>query len=802
MRTWSLKAGDPCTLVLSADFRFCDPDYFNDHTWEIKTGTGDFNLLELQTTYGLRARSMRIFPGFILDGKKVTRPEKFTSPPRLIHFFPNFLQFDFAPFPEVQVSAEFWLPSSQTLACRMSFHNQTSKTLNLQYELFGQLTPLDGQVLAPTRLQYVNILAGKTSGLEPVLFLTGGPLHGAGPGTSLLLDVKLSPSASRNFTWVQAALPETQASFDLARRTAARPWDREKARILLTNTAQTVAIHTGDPDWDAALAFSQVTALRLFFNAGEYLPYPSFVQARQPEHGYSTRTDGRDHGTLWSGQNIQDVSYISSLLPAAPELAAGLLRNFLSTVDATGFIDGQPGLAGQRSHRLSASLLADLAWRIFRQTGDRQFLQEVYPGLLSFFKYWFDRKNDRDGDGFPEWEHPSQTGFEENPAFNNLHPGDQGADIRSSESPALAASLFVECKSLINLAGELHVTADLEFLHSQAETLRTAVMKCWNKPAGFYLVRDRDTHLSLRSRSIFKATGSGEFKLEAGFKAPVRLLLRLNAVWRDAPDLEIHLQGKYLDRPVSEKFDRSVLRWEQGQALVTSQFVYDSLHAITVTGLDPKARLVIRSIDLTQEDQTGFLPLWAGMPGESESKVLIDHKLSDPQTFWHPAGVSTLSLANKPTRQLEELSVQLPWNHLIGEGLLAYGRRELAADLVTRLMETVIHNLKLHGSFFNEILARDGTGFGERNTVRGLLPVSLFLQVLGVHILSDRSVRLEGNNPFPWPITIKVRGLTVVRRSDETLITFPDGNTTRITDTAACLVSQGSESLPELFKNS
>jgi hypothetical protein len=59
-----------------------------------------------------------------------------------------------------------------------------------------------------------------------------------------------------------------------------------------------------------------------------------------------------------------------------------------------------------------------------------------------------------------------------------------------------------------------------------------------------------------------------------------------------------------------------------------------------------------------------------------------------------------------------------------------------------------------------------------------------------VQIISARSVRLEGTNPFPWPVTLKYRGMTIVRNTDVTDIIFPDGETTRVTNTAACLVSQ------------
>ena len=81
----------------------------------------------------------------------------------------------------------------------------------------------------------------------------------------------------------------------------------------MVNAAQTIDVHTGDPDWDAAFALSQKTAFGLFFGSSQYLPNPCFVLTRQPDQGYSPRGDGSDYPHLWSGQSI-----LGSLLARQP----------------------------------------------------------------------------------------------------------------------------------------------------------------------------------------------------------------------------------------------------------------------------------------------------------------------------------------------------------------------------------------------------------------------------------------------------------------------------------------------------
>lgn len=78
---------------------------------------------------------------------------------------------------------------------------------------------------------------------------------------------------------------------------------------------------------------------------------------------------------------------------------------------------------------------------------------------------------------------------------------------------------------------------------------------------------------------------------------------------------------------------------------------------------------------------------------------------------------------------------------------------------------------------------------GERNMLTGLAPVGLFLQTLGVEFLSANRVRLSGKNPFPWPVTVKYRGLSVSRQSDRSVIVFPDGRVVSVDDPTDAIVT-------------
>ena len=365
MREWSLRAGDPLNLTLAADMRLSTPNYVNDHTWEMVLGSGEPPTLSLRTTFGLRARAIRIFPRFTETGTSIADVSEFATPPVIRRCYPNFLELSFSPFEGLEVTYEVRVPESNAITGRVTIVNRSTEVRKPRLEMCAALVPLDGHAFSHTQMQMVNVLVGQTGGLVPLLFLTGGPLPGPGPQPSLMVDLDLGPGESRQLTWAQAATAGHQTSFDTARLVAAQPWDAERARIELVNTAEAIEIHTSDPDWDTALAFSQNAAFNLFFPANDNLPHPSFVQMRGPDQGYSRKGDGSDYPASWNGQSPLEAYYLSSVLPASPDLAQGLLHNFLASQTEDGTVDGKPGLSGQRGRHQAMPILASLAWNLY-----------------------------------------------------------------------------------------------------------------------------------------------------------------------------------------------------------------------------------------------------------------------------------------------------------------------------------------------------------------------------------------------------------------------------------------------------
>ncbi|GAB4457351.1 MAG: hypothetical protein Kow0070_09280 [Anaerolineales bacterium] len=788
MRDWSLAPGDPLYLTLAADSRLSTPDYFNDHIWELTIGGGEPSALSLRTTFGLRAKSMRIFPRFSENGKAVSNPSEFASPPVLRRFYPNFLIVDYSPLPNIDVSAEYWVPASNAVGGRITLANKTTATRKIRLEVCALLTPLDGQSMAAIQMQMINVLAGQTGGLFPVLFLTGGPAPGAGPHPSLFLDLELGPGATRQLTWVQAAAAALQASFDLARQIAARPWDAERARIELLNASQSVDIHTGDRDWDAAFALSQCAAFGLLFPASQHLPYPSFVSSRQPDHGYSPKGDGTDYPSSWKGQTPLEAYYLASLLPAAP-VAKDLLRNFLSTQQEDGTIDGKPGIAGQRGRYLAAPLLASLAWKIHEGTEDNHFLSDVFPSLHKFFWAWFSPEYDKDRDGVPQWKHILQTCFEDNPLFDSWHPWSLGVDVTQIHSPALEAMLYREAECLLRMAELLDKNDVPPLLSEQAAKLRASIESAWGARSGLYHYRDRETGASGTGKVLFQHKGAGAVSPKLKFETPVRLLIEVQAKGPAVKRPQIRLH-QFATKAADEVVSAGDYQWREGGAVYTTRKVYSKLAKVTIKNLEEGDTVTVRTLDLSLEDHTLFTPLWAGVPDDQRAQILIGRALLDSKRFHRAYGVPACPSFASRVRQAEAVTqaVHLPWNLLICEGLLRYGFRSDAARLFVRNMSAVIQNLKQNRAFSARYHAEKGIGVGERNALSGLASAGLFLKILGVEILSAARVRLEGSNPFPWDVIVEYRGLKVIRGANNTEVIFANGKSVSVTGSEPVVV--------------
>ena len=775
MNNIAFPAGFSANLILSADRRFSTPDYGNDQIWELFLRGGDPKALTLQTTFGLRAFWMSLFPRFLKGDLDLIDPAVFYQPPQIMAAYPNCVSLTFEPFQFLSVSFECWVPSSQVIAGRLVLENTGMESQDFIFELAGNLQPFEpGESMAVSPSNLTNILQGSSGGLSLVCFMTGGPFPGRGPYTGLAQNLALQSGQKHTVTWALAATPDRDQSLKLARQTTVCAWDEEMARIQQTNLAQMVQISSGDPQWDACFALAQRTAYSLFMPSSPHLPHASYVLSRRPDHGHSLRGDGSDYPHLWNGQTALEAYYLNTLiLPGGVHLAEGVLRNFLHVQEENGEIDWKPGLAGQRTHKLAQPLLVALAWQIYLVNDDQSWLQEVYPPLLKFLKTWFNAVHDRDQDGMPEWDHPLQTGFPSAPIYDHWQPDGQGVDITCLECPSLAAFLYNECKCLQRMAMQIQVSDDLDWLNERTKILTQALETMWNARSKSYRYRDFATEFANKGDVIRTIKGRGRVTISRSFKTPQRLQIRLVLANNDTRPLKIIMTGESPQGRVEETISFGQLHWQGGTACCTSRNVFLRLQEVNIQGISPEDKGTISTVDYTQEDLSLFTPLWAAIPNPDLAKILLEKNLFP--RYFKKFGLAATPQIIKDKQKWWSSSVHLPWNHMIGEALLTFGYYKQAADLLKRIMKAQVTMLNRQQRFQECVHAESGETSGEFDILTGLPPVGLFLKTAGIQHLSNNRIIIAGPNPFSKPVKIRFQTVQITRNKKDTIIQLDSG---------------------------
>ncbi|MGW8251136.1 MAG: hypothetical protein ACWGO1_10880, partial [Anaerolineales bacterium] len=259
-----------------------------------------------------------------------------------------------------------------------------------------------------------------------------------------------------------------------------------------------------------------------------------------------------------------------------------------------------------------------------------------------------------------------------------------------------------------------------------------------------------------------------------------------NGETRPQPRIFIHGENASGQHRI-ERVEADQIHWSMERGVLSGDLIYTAVEKIELQGLLPQDSVTLSTASFNCYDITLLLPLWAGIPSSEQAEKLIEGSILNEELFWQSYGLPSCAETGSVEQHICA-SVQIALNSLVCEGLLTYGHRLEAAELVSRLMSGIIQNLKNNGTLSRSFNASTAEGIGERNALGGLVPVGLFLDVLGVKPKSNNAVAITGFNPFPWPVTVKYRGTTILRQKDNTIVIFPDGQTVETAETAPQMI--------------
>ncbi len=781
MRDWNIPFQPGHKLTLAADARFCTPDPKNDQIWELCWNASDTEGLNIQTTFGLRVQNIRFYPQFVLKGKRVANPASFFSPLTLHTFTPNYAMFSCYPFPEFEVQLEYWVPESQAISGRISLFNRSAESQDIMVEWVGILNPLTrGQSMMVYPMGPGHILTGRSGMLNSVCYLTGSPAPARTTLPALSIQLELEALQNRRLTWVVANLESIEQSFELARTLTARQWDAEIARLEMQNSRHSIEINTGDPNWDLALALSQKEAFGLYHRRINNNSVPAIVLNRLTNQGYSVRGDGKDLDSHWSSVTPLDIHYwMQLILPGAPDVAANILESILESITKEGFVDLYQGAGAQGSQLLTQPLLVTMCSLISQADTSIELQRKYYHPLILYLKNWFSLPHDRDQDDFPEWDHPVQSVAPTSPMYDKKFLQAPAYSISNSESPALAALLYCECLLLKEIAQQQGFEDDAQWLEEKCKSLMKGCKRFIDELTENLRYVDFQTHLSPNGVRFGTLTGNGVLNCMRELTVPARpeINIRINADEHNS--IHVTIKGKSpKGKVITEKFGEHEFIWSQGRGKAIASHIYSHIESIQVVGAREADRFQFSSVDYSAEDISAYLVLWANLLTPAQAKQQIETNLLPG--YIREFGAPLVSPNNILPDGNQDSTCHLPLVSLIGQGLLNYEKQVEAAELLTRIMTAIVLQLNQTMQFGEVYDVESGQSSGIPNSLSGLAPVGFFLQVLGIRRLGDSSVELVGNNPFPWPVTVKYKGMTITRKKNETDILFLSGDSTTV----------------------
>jgi len=783
----------PKTFILAAE-NWPEANFGDDQVWSLVFNHADSHPFHLYTTYGLKARSVQVFPEIIKDNQALNSDEYFAQPPSVTHYTPGFLRVAYKFKFGLDVEFDALAPEPFALAGTISLKNQGRDNLGFKLALISHLIPLDkGFRTHAEKVGMHQILSGKADDLCPVMVMSGGPSAANTPFPALTQPLQLAPGDIHTATWALAARRTQEESFKSAWRLSSQSWQPATQKLQMDQARQTFQIQTGNPDWNAAFSLAQTIPYTHFIHHNEGGAAPCVVRTRLPNQApvNARKLDELDDLTTLELNHLAQV-----MLPQRPKLLASLLMKFLNRIEANGQLLTKRNPSPYIQPYQEPPLMAGLCLEIFEITQDEAYLQKVFPLLWKITGTWLYSELDGRSENPITWQTPDQCQLRSGMyKFDIWEETGGGLDIQTVESPALLAMLLREVRSLTKMAEILEAQNAVKRYNKLEKRLKKNLKTFWNEEQKSYLYRDYQSKTSPHGEEILKTKNQNEIMVDRKFKAPQRLVCHIHAC--DDRTRVCHLAIIGLDahgNEIMDSFKPSEIRWIAGRTHLTSRQLFSALQSLKIKGLASGDEITLETFDLSQGDITCLAPIWSGDLPKDHLQSLLNEFLDWEQSDLS-MGIPEVFPAAGDTKAGLEIAVNVLWNTLILQGLARNGYTEAAARLFENLMSTIIQGLRNFEGFFPHFQAQNGGPLGKPNVISGLPPLRLFLEIAGIRIVSPRKVALWGNSPFSWPISINWQGLSIIRDQESTHITFPDGTTYSHNDPEPVILTPESEGL-------
>jgi hypothetical protein len=684
----------------------------------------------------------QLFPRFSESSHPPVEESDCDTTPYLENYSWDWVEFRFQPLKDLEIRSVSWVPDSSLICGEYSITNQTDQKREIITDMICTLLPpRAGNQMALSEIDGRPMLTGTLDDHKITLFAAGNPAFREDPFPFLRNRLSIAPHEVEKVRWVCILSDSRKAAREALTNVLKLDWGGEISHRKVQLESQ-LEISTGDADWDFILAHSQNLGLLRYHQ-------------------------------LTSHQNRQKLSPIQGLmlLQALCFPNLDMVKNILDLVFTP---PGQPdqSINIPESDQTPPLLAGELLWQIHQMGFPVQTWLPYLEKAGGWLEDWFAPGLDKDGDGIPELIHPQifdLTGLRKSTdaiSLSHLLP------YPYLESPALGALLYNDlCR--INDLRQFFESKTSPHLQQRKETLLNYLQDSWNPERGIFQNRDSRSHVSVEGFNIIENLQPGMNILRETFPQPTRIGVLHQRSTPSSPPGDFSIifygldwQGNYRveEHQSRELFSGKVLDWG------FSECVYSKLDYCVLLDQQQQGLIKLRAPSTGFGDITQLLPLWAGALPAGQARGIFENIMLKPDRGWSQYGFSS-----RP--EFGQEMMYLFWNFLLGQSLHNLGMAEASEQLIERWMEAIIPALEASGSSYPVYGINTGGGMGQEDSLESLFPIRFFLQVLGVELIQDNQLSIEGFNPFPWPVTLKFRGLEIRRERKQTSITYPGRET-------------------------
>lgn len=751
---------DPFSLILSQDTRFAKTTPKIDNVWEIQLDGGELGGISLFSTISLRALALRITPIFSSQGENRINISQFRNEPVIESLCPDYVKLHTEIFPSITTEMEFWIPNSHLIFGVVNIINSSTSLFDGELQYIVNLKPIEnGKIMTGFQSDRQFFLTGRTENISPVFYLSGNSHSGKFGQSSIETNYQIKPEEVHKIIWCFTFLDDVEMSINEIKKIDTLDFEKQIARVERKMQSERFLINSNNSDWDKAFIASQHAATQLVVS-DPLDDHICLVECIHPEKTVYSQLSLSNQ--LSDGISPLQLWYFNQVIPNQTYLILDHLLKFFNSQSEDGLIPNHSNEKNFQYKIHAFPILAKVLFQIIDQLENRELVNMIFPKLILYLQKWLIK----DPINLPPfWSNPLQSLYEDLPIHNFLVQNGDPIHTPWIQSPFLIALLLQEIEYCLKISDYFSIDfPEKEWLVERKSFLLNQLQTLWDTKTKIFRYKDIQTHRVSRKKNILSVTHSGLHQVEKSLQFPERISIKIISTKEFSRNTTIKISGFFEGQEINERFGPRQFVWSNIVGFATSSFVFDRISCVEVLHLPEGNSLQIHTSDFSQIDLTCCLPLMVEELPQKQKNQIIEEWIE--KQFISKNGIPLVPKKYQKTGNDYQNKVDLPLCTLIMESLADNNQTELAKVIFEKTIEIIIISLRGNKRFFKLYDADDETCTGEYNIINGMIPLKLYLKLLGIHRWADDEIELIGRSVFLNDVTVQYQGTKIICSHD------------------------------------